>query len=336
MMKAIQMTGFGPAEVLQYVDIPEPTPQAGEVVIRVESAAVNFMDVMLRRGDPVPQSVLLPYTPGLEVAGTIARAGEGVTHLPVGSRVLAAAGRDSDGGYAELAIASATNVIPMPAGVEMDVAAGLLASGLAATLLVTESAHLAPGETIFVPAAAGGVGTYVVQIAKAVGAATVIAGASTPEKRRIALELGADHAIDYREADWPAQVQQLTDGQGVDVALDMIGPSHLVQTAAALAPFGRLIEYGAAAGHVGHVDGAVLASMMYTNGHNQALINFNVSDYLLLRPDVAMQGVGRLLGWLSDGTVTGPTIHAMPLSEAARAHQLLESGTSVGKIILKP
>jgi NADPH2:quinone reductase len=122
----------------------------------------------------------------------------------------------------------------------------------------------------------------------------------------------------------------------VDIALDIVGPTHLRTTSTALAPFGRLVEYGAVSGYSGHVDGAVLASMMYAEGHNQALINFNVANYLTLRPEIAMSGSRRLLDWLTDGTVTGPNVHTLPLSEAVRAYQLLESGTSNGKIILKP
>lgn len=125
-------------------------------------------------------------------------------------------------------------------------------------------------------------------------------------------------AGDYRQPGWPDQVKQLTDGKGVDVALEMIGPTHLSTTLTALAPFGRLIEYGAVARYSGHVDGAVVAAMLYAEGHNQSLINFNVSDYFVSKPVVAVAVMGRLLGWMADGIVTGPSIHTMPLSEAAR------------------
>lgn len=331
-MKAIQMTKFGSAEVLNYVDVADPVPGSDEIVIRVESAAVNFMDVMTRRGDEVVQPTPLPFTPGYEVAGVIAATGEGAHGMEIGTRVIAMTRR----GYAEYAIASANKVVPIPPGVDIDIAASLMSAGVAATLLVTESAKLMPGESIFVPAAGGGMGSYVVQIAKAVGASPIIAGASTAEKRRAALDMGADEAIDYRVSDWPNEVKRLTGGKGVDVALDMIGPAHLSTTATALAVFGRLIEYGAVSGYSGRVDGAVLESMMYAAGHSQSLINFNVADFFALRPAAAMEAMNRLLRWLANGSVAGPAIHALPLSDAARAHQLLESGSSIGKLILKP
>lgn len=330
----IQMTEVGPADVLRYVRLPDPVPGPGEIVIRVDSAAVNFLDVMRRRGHMLPQP--LPFTPGMEVAGTVASVGAEVSGLECGLQVFGTVGPYGNGGYADLAVATASNVMAMPRGLEFEVAAGLLAIGLTATLMLTEAARLSAGESIFIPAAAGGVGSYTVQIAKALGAAPIIAGASTPDKRQIALDAGADHAIDYRQADWPDRVKELTGGRGVDVALEMVGPQHLPSTLTALAPFGRLINYGSAGGRDGHVDGSAMTPLLYDPAPSQSLQGFNLNVWMAQRPKVALAGVARLLEWIADGSVTGPPIHTLPLSQAAQAHRLLESGTSVGKLILKP
>lgn len=336
-MKAIQMTETGTPNVLRYVDVPDPIPAAGEVVIRVQSAAVNFADVIRRRGDRYPEPTPLPFTPGIEVAGTIAGVGDGVAGFEIGTPVFGTVGPYSNGGYAELALAQQATVIPLPPGVDPDLAAGLLAVGLTATLILTEAANLTEGESVFIPAAAGGVGTYAVQVAKALGATTIIAGASTPAKREIALAHGAHHAIDYRQQDWPDQVRELTDGKGVDVALEMIGPTHLPTTLAALAPFGRLVAYGAVAGMSGqHLDGDALTPLIYDPAPGQSLTGFNLGIWFALRPEAAIGAMGRLMGWVAEGQVTGPAIQTLPLAEAAEAHRLLESGSSTGKLILKP
>jgi NADPH:quinone reductase-like Zn-dependent oxidoreductase len=249
-MKAMQMKEQGGPEVLRLVELPDPQPGPGEVLIKVEAAAVNFSDLMRRRGDVYPVSTPLRFVPGAEVAGTVTAVGDGVDGITVGTRVFGTVGADGSGGYAELALASAANIIPIPAGLTADAAAGLVISGLAATVILHDVARVAAGETVFVPAAAGGVGSYAVQIAKLLGAGTVIAGAGTPEKRRAARELGADEAVAYREPGWNERVVELTGGRGVDVALEMQGPDHLGQTLKILAPFGRLITYGSVAGTV--------------------------------------------------------------------------------------
>src|SRR6266540_2859168 len=177
-MNAIQMTETGGHEVLRLVEIPDPTPGPGEILIKVESAAVNFSDVARRRGDPFDLPTPLPFTPGIEVAGTVVALGEGVEGPLVGSAVFGTAGPYANGGYAELAVAQQANVIPAPAGMDPDVAASLLAVGLTAMLMLTEVGQVGASSTVFIPAAAGGLGSYAVQIAKALGAAKIIAGAS--------------------------------------------------------------------------------------------------------------------------------------------------------------
>ena len=189
-MRAIQMIQQGGPEVLRLVELPEPVPGPGQVLIKVDAAAVNFADIARRRGDAYPMPTPTPFVLGAEVAGTVAAVGEGVDHLPIGAAVFGTVGEDASGGYAEFAIASAYSVVPIPAGLDPDVAAGIVVAGLTATMVLAEAAKVCDGDTVFVPAAAGGVGSYAVQIAKLLGSDNVIGAASTPAKRELALKFG--------------------------------------------------------------------------------------------------------------------------------------------------
>ena len=298
---------------------------------------MNFSDVLRRRGDPFDLPTPLPFTPGIEVAGVVAGLGDGVEGPPVGSRVFGMAGPYANGGYAELAVAQQMNVIPSPDGLDSDLAASVLAVGLTATLMLTEVGQVREDTTVFVPAAAGGLGSYAIQIAKVLGAKTIIAGASTPVKREIATNAGADHAIDYRDANWPDEVLRLTDGRGVDVALEMTGPAHLGETARILAPFGRMIVFGAVAGRGDRgINGADLDSILYAPALGTSVVGFNLSSWFQFRLEAAIGALQRLIGWIAAGTIAGPQIAVFPLAEAAEAHRLLETGISTGKLILKP
>lgn len=335
-MKAIQMTEQGGPEVLRLVDLPDPQPGPGQILIRVEAAAVNFSDVMRRRGDDYPVPTPSPFVPGAEVSGTVAALGENVDGPAVGTPVFALVGADASGGYAELAVAFAPNVIPVPPGLEPDAAAGIVVAGLAATLILTRTAPVEEGRSVFVPAAAGGVGGYAVQIAKLLGAGNVIAGASTEAKRQIALDLGADHAVDYNDPHWAKTVRDLTGGTGVDVALEMSGGDRLAQTLGVLAPFGNLVVFGAVSGTPGRLDGTALRPWLYDPAPNQSVVGFNLGPWFELRLPVAITALQQLIEWVGSGQVRVPVSRTLPLAEAAEAHRLLESGATTGKLVLKP
>jgi NADPH2:quinone reductase len=335
-MKAIQMTRRGGPDVLQLVDLPDPQPGPGEVLIKVEAAAVNFSDLMRRRGDVYPAPTPLPFIPGAEVAGTVTALGEGTDGPAVGTPVFGTVGSDSSGGYAEYAVAHTHNVIPVPHGLTADVAAGIVVSGLAATVMLNDVAEIANGESVFVPAAAGGVGSYAVQIAKLLGAGMVIAGAGTPDKRAIALGFGADAAVAYREPGWTDRVLELTAGRGVDVALEMSGPNHLGQTLSILAPFGLLISYGAVTGTVEGLDPAALVPLLYDPAPGQFLTGFNLGTWFEHRPEQAVASLHQLVDWIASGRLRTPEVQALPLADAATAHRLLETGATTGKVVLKP
>jgi NADPH:quinone reductase-like Zn-dependent oxidoreductase len=335
-MQAVQARRYGTPEVLVLEEVPVPRPGLGQVLIKVESAGVNFSDVKRRRDDPYPFPTALPYTPGGEVAGTVEALGDGVEGPPVGTPVFALAGDDGSGGYAQFALASARGVVPIPPGVGGDVASGLVIAGSTAVLILEEAARLQPGESVLVQGAAGGVGSYVVQIAKLLGAGTVIGAASTPEKREAALELGADHAVDYTRADWPERVLGLTDGRGVDVLLEMAGGVAFEQGLSCLAPFGRAVVYGSTSGEPLRMGPETIENFFYGTSPNQSLVAFNLGLWFGLRPEAAVGALQTLIGYVSSGQVKVPVGHVLPLGRAAEAHRMLEERRTAGKIVLKP
>ena len=335
-MQAIRIHQHGGPEVLRLEELPTPAPGPGEVLIRVTSAAVNFSDTMRRRDDPYPFPTTLPFVPGGEVAGTVEALGEGVDGPAPGTRVLALAGPDGSTGYAQFATADARRVVPVPAGIDDDVASTVLVAGVTPLLMLVETARLQPGESVLVPAAAGGVGSYAVQLARALGAGTVVALAGTEAKRKAALALGADHALDPADPRWPDAVREHTAGRGVDVALEATGTGELERTLGVLAPFGRLVVYGFASRTPGSLGPDALEALLYRPALNQSITGFNVGAFFVLRPDVAGPAVGRLLGMLAAGTLTVPIHRQLPLAEAAEAHRLMEARELHGKVVLKP
>ena len=334
-MKTVRMSQFGGPEVLTVTDAPAPRPGPGQILLKVRSAAVNFADVMRRRNDPYPFPTPLPFTPGGEVAGTVEALGAGVAGPPVGTPVFALVGDDGSGGYAQYAIANAPQVIPIPPGLDTDAAAGIVVAGSTAMLALTDVGHLRAGQSVLIEGAGGGVGGYAVQIAKALGAG-VIGAAGTPARRDAALAAGADHAVDYTRPDWPERVRELTGGAGVDLVLHISGGDTFTQAVTALAPFGRVVVAGMAAGRPLTLDDAAVHRFFYAPALNQSLHTFNVGLYFGLRPDAAGAALHRLIDHLTSGQVTVPIGRTLPLAAAAHAHQLLHDRATTGKIILKP
>lgn len=330
-MKAMQFREVGGPEVLVLVEVPDPVPGPGQVLVRVESTSVNFSDTARRRGGWFPEPTPLPFIPGSEVAGAVIGLGEGVTFPAMGTRVFGL----TASGYAELAVLDAVGAVPVPEALGAEAAAGLLLAGVPASLIVQGAARLQAGETIFVPAASGGIGSYAIQVAKVAGA-TVIGGVGSPAKRAAALGHGADHVVDYTEPGWTQIVKALAGGRGVDVALEMTSPAHVSQTLEILAPFGRLVVYGAAAGRDTRLDGDALEAPVYDPAPGQVLIGFNVGAWFEHRLPLTRATMEELINRAASGQITPPLITTFPLAEAAEAHRLLESGRSTGKLILNP
>ncbi len=334
-MKTIQMTEFGGPEVLQLVDVDRPQPGPGQILIRVESAAVNFADVMRRRNDAYPFPTPLPFVPGSEVAGTVETLGDGVDGPPPGAAVFAVVGGDGSTGYAQYAVADAQQVIPIPAGVSMDEAAGIVIAGTTAMLTLTDRAGLQPGETVLIGGAGGGVGTVAAQIARTRGADKIIGLASSDDRRASAVKAGFDHVVDSR-SDWVAAVRDLTGGQGADVVLEMAGGASLASGLEVLAPFGRLVVYGMASGVAGSLTDTELHRFLYEPSPNQTISAFNIGLYFGLRPHAAVAAMTKLIELVASGSVQVHVGETHPLADAAEAHRRLEQRETTGKVVLHP
>jgi NADPH:quinone reductase len=335
-MKVVCAEKPGAAKLLKFQDQPIPKPQPGQVLIRVESASVNFSDVKRRRGDVYPFETQFPFVPGGEVAGTVEALGQGVDGLAIGTNVFALVGGDGQSGYAQYALAYAPQVFPIPPGLDVDRASVLTIAGATAMMILKQVGGLRNGQSVAISAAAGGVGSYAVQIAKKLGAGNVVALASSAEKLAVAKKLGADHAINQNDRDWPEQLRALTGGKGVDLFLESGGGESLKQSLRARAAFGRVVVYGAASGQDAALDAVSLKQWLYAPALNQSIVAFNIGAWFLQKPEIAGPAMGELIGMVASGAIQTPALHLMPLSKASDAHDLLESRHSTGKIVLKP
>lgn len=325
-MKAIRFHQTGGPEVLTFEQVPTPEPKESEVLICIEAAGVNFDDVMRRRGNYYPRQTEGTHTLGSEVVGTIAALGARVTGLKLGTLVLAA---PSTGGYAQYVCVPAEMVIPLPPGIDAIHAAALMVQGLTAAFSIRQVARMQPGETILIEGAAGGVGSFAVQLAKLYGAGKVIAAASTEEKRKFAENLGADASVDYTKEGWVQQVRELTDGKGVDVVIEMIGGEITGQALTAMAPLGRMVYLGQSSGKTPLINPWKLTSL------GISVAGFSVSGYLAL-PEVIKAALTEIMGFVLSGKLSLEVGTVLPLSRAAKAHRLMEGRHSIGKMVLQP
>ncbi|MDQ6914296.1 MAG: zinc-binding dehydrogenase [Actinomycetota bacterium] len=315
-MRAIQIEEFGGPDVLRLADLPVPDPGEGEVLIRVSRAGMNYADTHQRTNDYLAPYDL-PLIPGGEVAGVREDTGE---------RVVALTGT---GGYAEYATAPAALTFPLPEGVDDATGLALVVQGLTAWHLYRTSAKLAQGESVVVHAAAGGVGSLAVQLGKPLGAGRVIAAASTEEKRALALELGADVAIDARPDGMKERIQEANGGAKVDVVLEMAGGEVFEQSLAALAPFGRLVTYGIASRQPNEVfTGALMR-------RSRAVVGFWLM-HCIGRPGMIDEALADLFARVQRGELRAHVGGTYPLSEAARAQVDIAERRTTGKVLLDP
>ncbi|CAE6786688.1 2-haloacrylate reductase [Paraburkholderia nemoris] len=325
-MKAVRFHEIGGPEVLIYEEVPDPMPKDGEVMIRIEAVGMNFADVMRRRGDDYPEPSPTPFILGAEVAGTIAAVGRGVTSIEIGTPALATPGA---GGYAQYICVPAATVIPLPGGIGPVQAAALMGHGLTAALSLRNAARLAQGESVLVEAAAGGVGSFAVQLAKLYGAGKVIAAASTPEKRAIAEGLGADASVDYTVPGWASEVKEMTSGRGVDVVLETAGGENVAHALEAMAPFGRMVFLGQSSGRTALIDPWQLTVP------NRTVTGFYIGAYLAF-PELIQTTVSEIIGFIMTGRLSLQVGTVLPLSQAGEAHRLLEGRKTTGKVVLQP
>jgi NADPH:quinone reductase len=325
-MKAVRFHQTGGPEVLVYEDVPDLLPEQGEILIRVEAAGMNFADIMRRRGDNYPEPSPPPFILGAEVAGTVAAVGPGVTTIELGTPVLATPGK---GGYAQFVSVPAATAIPLPPGISPVQAAALVGHGLTAALSLRQAARLAAGESILIEAAAGGVGSFAVQLAKLYGAGKVIGAASTPEKRALAEQLGADASVDYTTSGWAETVRDLTGGRGVDVVLETTGGEVVGAALDALAPFGRMVFLGQSSGRTALIDPWRLTVP------NHTVTGFYIGAYLAF-PELIQSALGEIIGFIMAGKLSLQVGAVLPLSQAAQAHRLMEGRQTTGKVVLQP
>ena len=316
-MRAIVLRAFGPPDHLQAVDLPEPVPGPGEVVIDVDAAGITFVETQIRAGRP-PHASMLPVLPvvlGNGVAGTIAAVGSDADASLLGRRVVTSLG--GTGGYAERAVASAEMVLGLPPAVEPRDAVALVADGRTA-LLAVRRAQLAPGEVVLVLAAGGGVGSLVVQLARA-GGADVVAAAGSQRKLELALSLGAGHAVDYSRDGWKTRLDP------VDVVIDGVGGSVGRAAFERLRPGGRLLRLGMASGTFTRATDDEAASRGVT-----VLASAPV-------PPEELRGMAAEALALAASGELRPTIgQTYPLQRAGDAHAAIEARATLGKTLLVP
>lgn len=315
-MKAIRVNELGGAEKLSLEDVEKPVPAADEVLIKVAAAGVNFADTMMRSGNYLTKPEL-PLTLGYEAAGTIEEIGESVTKFEKGQRVLATV---SSGGYAEYATANQNLTMPIPDELGYGEANALLVQGLTALGLLDETKA---GDSILIHAAAGGVGTLLVQLAKHKGL-KVIGTASSEQKLQKVSNLGADLAINYSERDWTDEVLQATDGKGVDWIIEMVGGDNVAKNLEVLAKNGTMWVYGAASGEDYKV--SVLSLMPK---------NHIIRGYWLMNESVEnrIKFTKELLGHLGAERLK-IQVTEFPLEQARQAHEAIEGRKTTGKVVL--
>lgn len=323
-MRAIRFHRLGGPEVLQLEEVPDPVPRAGEALVRVKAIGVNFADTHFRKGEYFVRPVF-PQIPGMELAGEVVALGEGTTGLSVGDRVMALGAN----AYAELAIVRPHECYLMPEGLDFVRAAALPVQGITAQHVLTLCGRMQRGERVLVHAAAGGVGSIAVQLARAMGASLVI-GTASESKLDLVQSLGAV-AIDARASDWVARVKEATGGRGVDVILEMQGGTDAYKrNLACLAPLGRMVVYGAASGDLrGTLEPVGLMAK------NHAVIGYYMTP-LLARRDLCAPALDELAHRVVSADVQLVIGGATPLADAADVHRAMESRSTRGKMILVP
>jgi NADPH2:quinone reductase len=313
-MKAIQIEEFGGPEVLQYVDVPDPSPKLSEIVVNVKHSGINFADTHASRNDYLAEQTL-PLIPGAEVSG----------QTNDGRRVAVLLG---SGGYAEKVAVPQAQMIELPPEVDYDQAAGGLLQGLTAMALVHRCARIEPGETIVIEAAAGGTGTLAVQLAKRAGA-RVIGLASSEEKRELVQGLGAEATVDSRAENLGEAIREANDGKRVDAVLHMSGGEAFDEEMDILAPLGRMVVFGIASREQRQISTASLLR------GSKSVIGFWLA-HLLARPDLLGPMIQDLFAAIAADELTVTIGKVYPLSEAARAHEDLIARRTTGKLLLDP
>jgi NADPH2:quinone reductase len=322
-MKAIQIQQTGGPEVLNFTDVPVPTPKPGEVLVKVAASGVNFIDIYYREGR---YKTDLPFIDGQEGAGTVESIGPGVTGFAPGEHV---AWCMVLGSYAEYAIVPADRLVPVPAHLDLKLAAAVLLQGMTAHYLVQSTFPLKSGDIALIHAAAGGTGLLLTQIASQIGA-RVIATVSTEEKAALARAAGAHDIILYTQSDFESETKRLTEGRGVDVVYDSVGKTTFEKSLNVLRPRGMLVLFGGASGAVPPFDLIELSTKGSLYVTRPTLKHYILTrDELLARAEDVLKSV-------DSGKLRVRMEHTYPLSDARQAQLDLAGRKTTGKLLLIP
>lgn len=322
-MKAVRVHTPGGPEALRYEDVPEPKPGAGEAVVKIEAAGLNYIDVYFRTG---LYKADLPMIVGMEAGGTVSAVGPDVTGVKVGDRVAYTGIR---GSYAEYQAVPTDRLVALPSGVTTRQGAAAMLQGMTAHYLACSTYPLKAGDTCIVHAAAGGVGLLLCQIAKMRGA-RVIGTVSTEEKAKLARAAGADEVVLYTKQDFEAEAKRLTGGKGVQVVYDSVGKDTFEKSLNSCALRGYVALYGQSSGPIGTIDPGILSAK-----GSLFLTRPTLFHYIATREEL-VQRAGELLGWIRDGKLKLRMEFEFPLKDAAEAHRALEGRKTTGKVLLVP
>jgi NADPH2:quinone reductase len=322
-MKQIQITHCGGPEVMKLADAPKPSPGAGQALVKIAAAGVNFIDVYFRCG---LYKADLPFTPGSEASGTVESVAPGVTVVKPGDRVAYAMAR---GAYSEYALVTADQLVPLPDGVDLRTAGAALLQGMTAHYLTHSTWPVKPGDKVLVHAAAGGAGRLITQMAKMLGA-VVYGTVGTETKAAIAKESGVDETIVYTREDFAAEIKRLTGGKGVDVIYDSVGATTFLKGLDIIRPRGMMALFGQSSGVVAPIDPNILnpkGSLFLTRP--------SLAHHVLTREELLWRA-GDVLNWIGSGKLKLRVDKTYPLADAADAHRDLEGRKTAGKLLLIP
>ena len=324
-MKAVRCHAFGPVGHLALEDIASPVPGPRQAVVTVKAAGVNFPDTLIVQGKCQIKPEL-PFTPGAEFAGIVKAVGEGVSNVKPGDAVL---GVGVTGGFAEEALIDAANLVPLPAGADFDVAAALTMAYGTSLHALKDRARLAPGETLLVLGAGGGVGLAAVEIGKLLGA-RVIAAASTDAKLTVCRDRGADAAINYDREDLKERIRALTGGRGADVVYDPVGGSYTAAASRSVAWNGRYLVVGFAAGEIPSVP----LNLLLLKGYS--IVGVHWGGFVQREPVANAANMKQLMDWIAGGKLAPLVSARYPLSQAVDALFAMMRREVAGKVVIVP
>ena len=322
-MKQIQITQCGGPEVMRLADAPKPSPAAGQALVKIAAAGVNFIDVYFRSG---LYKADLPFTPGSEASGTVESVADGVTVVKPGDRVAYAMAR---GAYSEYALVPADQLVPLPDSVDMQTAGAALLQGMTAHYLTHSTWPVKPGDRVLVHAAAGGAGRLIAQMAKMLGA-VVYGTVGTDTKAAIAKESGVDETIVYTREDFAAEIKRLTSGKGVDVIYDSVGATTFLKGLDIIRPRGMMALFGQSSGVVSPLDPNIL------NPKGSLFLTRPSLAHHVLTRDELLWRAGDVLNWIGSGKLKLMIDKTYALADAADAHRDLEGRKTAGKLLLIP